>query len=101
MTMTCEDEPLHENVEDQPMSDPTYRVTFERDEGQEYGVGTRVTVHEMNSRFRTVVLNPSNGNYRVMRCERVRDTGWKALRISLHLVHQPGPDAVLAGRPTA
>jgi hypothetical protein len=77
------------------MADPTYRVTFERDDGQEYGVGARVSVRAMDSLFRTVELNPTNGTYRVTRCERIRDVGWKALRISLQVVTQPGPDAAL------
>ena len=97
MTTPREDEPLGEHPEHLPKSEPTYRVAFERDEGQEYGVGAQVTVHAMNSLFRTVELDPSSGNYRVMRCERIRDTGWKALRISLHRVNQPSPGAVLAG----
>ena len=97
MTTPREDEPLREHLEHPPTSEPTYRVAFERDEGQEYGVGARVTVHTMDSLFRTVELDPSSGNYQVVRCERIRDTGWKALRISLHRVNQQGPDAVLAG----
>jgi hypothetical protein len=91
--MTSEDELLQESVETIHIGEPTYRVAFERDDGQEYGVGARVTVHAMNSLFRTVDLNPSSGNYQVMRCERIRDTGWKALRISLHLVNPPESDA--------
>jgi len=78
------------------MVDPTYRVTFERDDGQEYGVGARVSVHAMNGLFRTLAPNPSNGAYRVTRCERIRDAGWQALRISLQMVSLPGPDAALA-----
>jgi hypothetical protein len=78
------------------MADSTYRVTFERDEGQQYDVGARVTVHAMNGSFRTLALNPSNGSYQVTRSERVRDTGWQALRVSLHLVSQSGSDAALA-----
>ena len=78
------------------MADLTYRVTFERDEGQEYGVGARVSVHAMDSLLRTLDLDPSNGTYQVTRCERIRDTGWKALRISLQLVNQPGSECALA-----
>src|SRR5688500_226072 len=93
MTMTREDEQLQRPVEIFPMDEPTYRVTFERDEGQVYRVGTRVTVHAMNCLFRTIDPSPSTGNYQVTRCERVRDVGWKALRVSLHLVNLPGADA--------
>jgi hypothetical protein len=93
MTTTREDEQLQERVEISPTDEPAYRVTFERDEGQEYRVGARVTVHPMNSLFRTIDPDPSTGNYLVMRCERVRDVGWKALRVSLHLVNLPGADA--------
>ncbi len=75
------------------MDAPTYRVTFERDEGQEYRVGARVAVHPMNTLFRTIDPDSLTGNYLVMRCERVRDVGWKALRVSLHLVNLPGADA--------
>ena len=75
------------------MDEPTYRVTFERDEGQEYRVGARVTVHPMNTLFRTIDPNTPTGNYQVVRCERVRDVGWKALRVSLHRVNLPGADA--------
>ena len=75
------------------MGDPTYRVTFERDEGQEYRIGARVAVHPMNSLFRTIDPNPLTGNYLVMRCERVRNVGWQALRVSLHRVDLPDADA--------
>jgi hypothetical protein len=78
------------------MADPSYRVTFERDDGQEYRAGARVTVRAMDSLFRTLDLNPSTGRYRVTRCERVRATGWKALRISLQLVDQPVAEAARA-----
>jgi len=78
------------------MADPTYRETFERDDGQQYGVGARVSVHAMDGRFRTLDVNPSSGRYRVMRCDQIRAPGWKALRVSLHLVDQPGSDPVLA-----
>ena len=61
------------------------RVTFERDEGQSYPVGTRVSVHTMDAVCHTLTLNPSSGDYRVTRCEHIRDVGWKALRISLAL----------------
>jgi hypothetical protein len=91
--MASEDEQLHEHVESLPIGEPADRVTFERDEGQEYRVGARVTVHAMNSLFRTIDPNPSTGNYLVTRCERVRDVGWKALRVSLRLVNLPGADA--------
>lgn len=75
------------------MDETTYRVTFERDEGQEYRVGARVTVHAMNSLFRTIAPDPTTGTYLVARCERVRDVGWKALRVSLQLLELPSPDA--------
>jgi len=71
-------------------------VTFERDEGQQYGIGTRVAVHAMNTQFRTLDLDPVNGSYRVTRCESVRDVGWKALRINLHLVHLPDSNAAVS-----
>jgi hypothetical protein len=87
---------LRERVEAPTMADPTYRVTFERDDGQQYGVGARVSVHAMDSQFRTLDVNPASGRYRVMRCDRIRATGWKALRVSLHLVDQPRVDALLA-----
>jgi hypothetical protein len=93
MTMTCEEEQLRERVEISPIDEPSYRVTFERDEGQEYHVGARVTVHQMNTLFRTIDPDPSTGNYLVMRCERVRDVGWKALRVSLHRVNLPDSTA--------
>jgi hypothetical protein len=78
------------------MADPTYRVTFERDEGQQYDIGARVTVHAMNGSIRTLALNPSNGRYQVTRSERVRDLGWRALRVSLLLVDQAITDVALA-----
>jgi hypothetical protein len=84
---------LQERIEIALLDEPTYRVTFERDEGQAYGVGARVTVHPMNRLFRTIDPDPSTGEYLVMRCERVRDVGWKALRVSLHLVGPPDVDA--------
>lgn len=97
MTITGEAELLRERVENPPVNEPTnlptHRVTFERDEGQEYSVGARVTVHAMNSLFRTIDLNPSTGTYLVARCERVRDVGWQALRVSLQLLELPGTDA--------
>jgi hypothetical protein len=65
------------------MDEQTYRVAFERDEGQQYSVGARVTVHAMNGLFRTVTPSPADGDYRVLRCERIRDVGWQALRVSL------------------
>lgn len=37
-----EEEQLHERIEMSPLDEPTYRVTFERDEGQAYRVGARV-----------------------------------------------------------
>src|SRR5688572_22435981 len=88
-----EEDQLQERVEISRTDDPTYRVTFERDEGQEYRIGARVAVHPMNSLFRTIAPDPATGSYLVMRCERVRDVGWKALRVSLHLVNLPGADA--------
>jgi len=36
-----EEEKLQERIEISPLSEPTYRVTFERDEGQAYRVGAR------------------------------------------------------------
>ena len=84
--VTRGDELLHKTIETVCLSKPTRRVTFERDEGQEYAIGARVAVHPMNSLFRTVDLDPSHGSYQVTRCERVCDVGWKALRISLDLV---------------
>ena len=96
MTMAREEEQLQESVEIAPMDEPTYRVTFERDEGQQYGVGARVTVHAMNGLFRTLKPDPFNGRYRVTRCERISDTGWKALRVSLHLINRSGSDAAFA-----
>ena len=75
------------------MDEATHRVTFERDDGQAYRVGARVTLHPMNSLFRTIDPDPSTGNYLVMRCERVRDVGWKALRVSLRLLKLPAVDA--------
>ena len=67
------------------------RVTFERDEGQDYPIGTRVSAHAMDDTFRTLALNPSSGDYLVTRCERVRDVGWKALRVSLSLAESTTP----------
>ena len=93
MTITRESELSRERVENVPMHELTHRVTFERDEGQEYSVGTRVTVHAMNGLFRTIDPNPSTGDYLVTRCERVCDVGWKALRVSLHLLELPGTNA--------
>ncbi len=72
------------------MSGPTYHVAFECDEGQEYSVGDRVNVHPMNTVYRTLQLSPSDGQYSVTRCERIRDTGWQALRVSLKLMDEPG-----------
>src|SRR5688572_10602565 len=63
------------------MTEPAYRVSFERDEGQGYEIGARVSVHQMDHRFRTVRLDPDSGNYFVTRCERIRDTTWQALRL--------------------
>lgn len=74
------------------MADPTFLVTFERDEGQQYGVGARVSVHAMNGRLRTLVPDPLNGSHRVTRCERIRNPGWKALRVSLQLVNSTVAD---------
>ena len=67
------------------------RVAFERDVGQDYPVGTRVTAHAMDAMFRTLALNPSSGNYVVTRCEHIRDVGWRALRVSLALTKSPTP----------
>jgi hypothetical protein len=75
------------------MTEPTYRVSFERDEGQGYDVGARVSVHPMDDRFRTIRLNPAGGTYLVTRCERIRDTTWQALRISLQLWIEPLAEA--------
>jgi len=74
------------------------RVTFERDEGQEYPVGTRVTAHAMDVAYRTLSLNPSNGDYLVTRCERIRDVGWRALRVSLVLAEPTTPSSRQAER---
>lgn len=93
VTAIREDDLLQERVETTVLADPTYRVTFERDEGQQYTVGARVTVHAMNGLFRTLKSDPLNGTYRVTRCERICDTNWKALRVSLHLVNQSVSDA--------
>jgi hypothetical protein len=87
---------LQESVETIQIGEPIHRVTFERDEGQQYRIGARVAVYAMNAQFRTLVLDPVNGSYRVTRCERVSNVGWKALRISLHVVTSPGPAAALA-----
>lgn len=95
-TKIPEDDPLQERVETTTMTDSTYRVTFERDDGQQYDVGARVTVHAMDGLFRTLALNPSDGEYLVWRCERICDASWKALRVSLHLVKQSASDAALA-----
>ena len=67
------------------------RVAFERDVGQHYPVGTRVTAHAMDDMFRTLALNPSSGNYVVTRCEHISDVGWRALRVSLALTTSPTP----------
>ena len=72
------------------------RVAFERDEGQDYPVGTRVTAHAMDIMYRTLALNPASGEYLVTRCERIRDVGWSALRVSLALA-KSGP---LRSRPS-
>jgi hypothetical protein len=69
------------------------RVAFERDVGQDYPVGTRVTAHAMDDMFRTVALNPSSGNYLVTRCEHIRDVNWRALRVSLTLAESPTPSS--------
>lgn len=71
------------------MTEPAYRVSFERDEGQGYEIGARVSVHQMDHRFRTVRLDPDSGNYFVTRCERIRDTMWQALRLSLQPWTEP------------
>jgi hypothetical protein len=89
-TAIREDDLLQERVVTTILADPTYRVTFERDDGQQYTVGARVTVHAMNGLFRTLKPDPLNGSYQVTRCERIRDTNWKALRVSLHLINQAG-----------
>ena len=67
-------------------------VTFERDEGQDYPVGTRVTAHPMDAACRTLALNPSGGDYVVIRCEHIRDVGWRALRVSLAPAESPAPN---------
>ena len=67
------------------------RVTFECDEGQDYPVGTRVTAHAMDVAYRTLSPNPSSGDYLVTRCERIRDVGWRALRVSLVLTEPTTP----------
>jgi hypothetical protein len=67
------------------------RVAFERDEGQDYPVGARVTAHPMDVAYRTLALNPSSGDYVVIRCERIRDVGWRALRVSLALAEPTTP----------
>ena len=69
--------------------DTSIRVTFERDEGQDYPVGTRVGAHAMDVMYRTLALNPSSGDYLVTRCERIRDVGWRALRVSLARAESP------------
>ena len=74
------------------MTQMTTRVTFERDEGQDYSVGTRVSAHAMDDMFRTLELNPSSGDYLVTRCEHARDVGWRALRVSLTLAEPPTPN---------
>jgi hypothetical protein len=86
--MTRGNEFLHDDVDMMRAGVPSSRVTFERDEGQEYGVGARVNVHPMNTVYRTLQLSPSDGQYSVTRCERIRDTGWQGLRVSLQLVDQ-------------
>jgi hypothetical protein len=96
VTAIREDDLLQERVETTPLTDSTYRVTFEQDDGQQYAVGARVTVHAMNGLFRTLKPDPVNGSYRVTRCERISDTTWKALRVSLHLVRQSVSDATFA-----
>jgi hypothetical protein len=67
------------------------RVAFEHDEGQDYPVGARVTAHAMDAMYRTLTLNPSSGDYLVTRCERIREPGWKALRVSLAHAELPTP----------
>jgi hypothetical protein len=86
-------------METVPVDEQMYRVVFERDHGQAYDVGTRVTVHAMNKLLRTVALSPAVGNYRVTRCERIRDAGWKALRVSLQLIAGPAAETDLIARP--
>jgi hypothetical protein len=66
------------------------RVTFELDEGQDYLVGTRVTVRPMDTDFRTLALNPASGEYVVTQCERIQAVGWKALRVSLDMMDRVG-----------
>ena len=73
------------------------RVTFERDEGQDYPVGTRVTAHAMDVAYRTLALDPSSGKYVVARCERIRDVGWRGLRVSLALAGSPTSSQVPTG----
>ena len=78
------------------MTEPGYRVSFESDEGQGYEVGARVSIHPMDARFRTVRLNPAGGDYLVIRCERIRDTSWQALRVSLRPWTEPLTEAACA-----
>ena len=94
--MIREDNLLQERVDTTTLADPTYRVTFEQDDGQQYTVGARVTVHAMNGLFRTLKPEPLTGSYQVARCERVSGSNWKALRVSLHLVNQSPPDVMVA-----
>jgi hypothetical protein len=68
------------------MTQALLRVAFERDEGQHYAVGARVSVHAMDDRYRTLTPNAENGDYRVTRCEWIRDKSWQALRVSLMLI---------------
>ena len=91
--MTRKDGLLHEAVTIMNIVEPPNRVTFERDEGQEYLVGARVSVHAMNGLFRTVILSPSDGTHLVTRCEKIRDIGWQALRISLRRLDPRQSDA--------
>ena len=91
--MICGDELLHRNVDTMRMSGPINRVAYERDEGQTYSIGARVDLHPMDTVYRMLQPRPADGQYSVTRCERIRDTGWQALRVSLQLVDQPGASA--------
>ena len=93
--MTGEDELLQESVETIQMIEPICRVTFERDEGQQSGIGARVAVHALNTQSCTLVLEPVNGSCRVTRYERVRAVGWKALRVNLQHLMSPASQATV------
>jgi hypothetical protein len=73
------------------MTKPMTRVAFEHDEGQDYPVGARVTPHALDATYRTLTVDPSSGDYRVTRCDRIREPGWNALRVSLARAELPTP----------